>query len=722
MKNKKDTQMLDNRGAFKLASLIFISLILALLLTQAVMAAPFGDAMRNMGGSISGYFNDYASDDNPRVIDFLVFAVIFFTMCWVGFSAVFKEAKPANIALSVALGLALSVALVYGGKFTLKKLLPFAAVLLFLLLIIGIYALLTKFVFKSESAGKKILAIVIAIIVSIAILAVAWSFICDSDRCENNAFLKKMFGSESLLGGLFSGVGDIFGEGAAAAPSAPAAPGTAAPGAEVAVCGNGKLDLPEVCDSTAKESGCSNKQICDYCRGCVDKSTAELVFDTMGENWGTYFIFVPIMIILLVVLLKYRKPVRKWWKDRWDTFNKNWDISSLARILRDAAQDEKSVIEGFRLLWVEMQLEKKTFEIERHIVNEIVTDVKETIGDEITKVKTPVDGKKGNIESHVNDLIKINDNEMKIVTEIIIKKMQQQASKIASMGDELKKTINSLDRVDEYFREHADILETFKQHEESFSQPGVIQKIEKRLEQNEKEFKRFADECQSMVDTLKTMRDTHIQGIINTSHVDYPTILSHIRGIRENAIKLNRIFAWKVVALRHFAETLKEVKAEMVNLHQDELNNLNTFSVSAEQARKEGNFDRAIYLAAHVVENSKFMRVTGLTEPQLTQLDTITNNSVQVIKQSLPQLFQSMRARIQEELDSPRPDKFEKLKAFVDKFSMIRITDAAHKQQFATELVDHQNKMNTLKELCDIWEAGLTARASVYTSLGLTPP
>ncbi|MBI5880686.1 hypothetical protein HZB90_00995 [archaeon] len=725
MKNKKDTQMLDNRGAFKLASLILISLVLALLLSQLVMAAPFGDAMRSLGDRVSGYFNDYASDDNPRVIDFLVFAVIFFTMCWVGFSAVFKEAKPANIALSVALGLALSVALVYGGKFTLKKLLPFAAVLLFILLIIGIYALLTKFVFKGESTGKKILAIFIAILVSIAILAVAWSFICDNNRCENNAFLKKMFGSESLLGGVFSGVGDIFGEGAAATPSTSAAPGAAAPGAEVAVCGNGKVELSEVCDSTAKETGCSNKQVCDIgCTRCVDKSTTELVMDTMGENWGKYFILVPVLVILLIVLLKYRKPMRERWLGFRERRRHKREITALSRLLRDAQHNEKRVIENFRELCNSMKREKAIFDNERHIVSQIIGDVKETIGDEISFVKGAVIGNHSNIDMQVNKLIGLNNQERHwiIDTDGIIPNMQQQASKIGSMGKEMKDAINALDKVDEYFSDHADLLETFKQHKDSFREAGVIDKMKKRLEDNEKEFDSFAKECKNMIDTLNTMSNTHIQGIICAGNIDYPTILSHIRGIRENAIRLNRIFVWKVEAIRHFADTLQEVKEEMASLHQQELDNLVRYKDNAEQARVSGNFDRAIYLAAHVVENAEVMKVTGLTATQVTELNNMTSAALQTIKLSLPQLFPSMVTKIQEELNSTRPDKFDKLRQFVDKVSIIGFTEAAHRQALEPELHDHWERMQKLKMLCDIWQAGLAARTSVYTSLGLTPP
>jgi hypothetical protein len=454
----------------------------------------------------------------------------------------------------------------------------------------------------------------------------------------------------------------------------------------------------------------------------VDKSTAELVFDTMGENKMMYFILAPVLIILLIVLTKYRKPMRERWLGFRDRRRKRREISALGRLLRDAQQDENRVIENFKKLCETMKSEKATFDNERHIVNQIIGDVKETIGDEISFVKTAVVGDHGNITKQINDLIVNNITERHLVlgTDGIIKNIQLQASKIKSMGQELKDAINSLEKVDEYFREHADLLETFKQH--NMREPGVIQKMEGRLKKNEEDFNSFAVECQKMIDTLNTMSNTHINGIIAAGNIDYPTILSHIRGIRENAIKLNRIFAWKVAALRHLAETLQEVKADMAVLHQQELDNLKRYSANAEQARTESKFDRAIYLAAHVVENSEVMKATGLTATQATELDTMTQASLQVIKLSLPQLFPSMVTKIQEELNSTRPDKFDKLRQFVDKVSIIGFTKSEHKQALEPELHDHWERMQKLKMLCDIWQAGLAARTSTYTSLGLTPP
>jgi hypothetical protein len=131
------------------------------------------------------------------------------------------------------------------------------------------------------------------------------------------------------------------------------------------------------------------------------------------------------------------------------------------------------------------------------------------------------------------------------------------------------------------------------------------------------------------------------------------------------------------------------------------------------------NFDRAIYLAAHVVENSRFMKATGLTVEQANELDTKTQDALQVIKQSLPQLFPSMKEKIQEELDDL---KFNELRQFVDKVGLIGITDNAHRQALEPELHDHWERMQKLKMLCDIWEAGMTARNSTYLSLGLWPP
>ena len=199
----------ENRSRIMIVSLMTFAFLLIVLLIPTARASVFTDAMSNAGNTFGGWLNSYASSDAPGFLDFLIFSVIFFSLCWVGFSQVFKDAKAANIALSISLGFALSVALVYGGKFTVKKLLPFAAVILFLLAIVLIYSLLKKFVFTKDTIVSKVLSVIVAILISCALLYLAWSFICSGSNCENNAFMKKIFGSESIVGKLFKDVGSI---------------------------------------------------------------------------------------------------------------------------------------------------------------------------------------------------------------------------------------------------------------------------------------------------------------------------------------------------------------------------------------------------------------------------------------------------------------------------------------------------------------------------------
>jgi rubrerythrin len=714
----------DGKGRFKLALLLLFALIAVLLVSDMAFAADIGDGLRNVGGRIGGFFNDYASSEGPTFIDFAIFAIIFFTMCWVGFSAVFKEAKAANIALSISLGLALSLALVYGGKFTVKKLLPFAAIFLFLLLMIGIYALLKKFIFTKDTTASKIFSALFAIIVSIAILAVAWHFICEGDRCESNAFLSKIFGSESIIGKLFGKASDFF-EDVGDVGDTTGTTGTGEPlipgeGPVLPNCGNGIVDTNETCDvgGNGKPDSCDVEHMCNNCNECVPLSSLDVAKKGV-MRWWVWGLIILVLGVVLTMLISKRKSLNEklaLWKAK---RKKKREFAALAKLLRDTEQNEKAVLTNFKQLCDTVKNEKTTFDAARHIVDGITTDVKETIGGEIEFVKAADMQAGGTIAERLAQLIGFNNTENHIITEPtngILFHISQQVAKIGQIPKELQKEIDALEKVSEQLKEHESVLRTFGLQD--FKEKGVITNLIQKLDENKKSFTEFKDRCTRIVTILNDMQ-TDIHGIANTNKVDYPTILKHIKSVRDNAIRLNKLFIWKINLLHYLVQRMTEVKGMIEGLHERERANMAAYLEEARRTKDAGLLDSAIYLASHVLENAEYLKSAHLAEASRNAIDQMMADAKGIIRECLPNLFASMKDKIQGELNL---GLFDEVKTLVDNIGELRFVEDKHNSAFSGMLNEYEKKMQKLGTLCDKLRTGSTVRTSIYTDLGMTPP
>ncbi|MBI4738705.1 hypothetical protein HY772_03960 [Candidatus Woesearchaeota archaeon] len=181
----------------------------------SVSASRFTDAMSRASESVSSQFTAEA----PGMFDFILFAVMFFALCWIGFQRWFESARGAVIALSVTLAIALSAALVFGGRIGVKKLLPFASLLVFLLVIAGLAFILQRLVFRSETALSRIMSFAIAIILAALIMGLSLSSLCIQGSCDKNPLLSDLVGKTSAFGRITGWFDGLFG-----GPGAPTGP------------------------------------------------------------------------------------------------------------------------------------------------------------------------------------------------------------------------------------------------------------------------------------------------------------------------------------------------------------------------------------------------------------------------------------------------------------------------------------------------------------------
>ncbi|MBI5398289.1 hypothetical protein HZB03_02385 [Candidatus Woesearchaeota archaeon] len=217
MKQPTNYKKNHNKSNKRNRLLILASLLLLIVFVTSASASAsrFTDAFSSTGGTVSSWF----TSETPGFFDFILFGIMFFALCWLGFQKWFEGAKSAAIALSVTLAIALSAALVFGGNIGVKKLLPFASLLIFLLVIAGLAFILQRLVFRSETALSRILSFVIAITLAVLILGFTLSSLCGQGSCDKNPLLSDLLGKTSIVGRITSWFDGLFG-----GPSAPAGP------------------------------------------------------------------------------------------------------------------------------------------------------------------------------------------------------------------------------------------------------------------------------------------------------------------------------------------------------------------------------------------------------------------------------------------------------------------------------------------------------------------
>lgn len=704
-KSKKNEKGVSHKSRMtKLCVLIVLALIAALLMTELVAAAGIVDGFRNLGGRVGGFFDDYANNEEPTVIDIFLFAVIFITLCYVAFKNVFKDAKNANVVLAISVGAALSIALVYGGKFTIKKLLPFAGVILFLLIFLGIFAMLKKFIFTKDTIISKILSVVVALIVAFALLAVMWNMVCnDSGACESNGMLRKIIGSESWIGKLFAGFDGLF----VGLPPPPAPSERPLPGQVIENCGNGRIDRGETCDPGGRGGArrmtlhCNEGETCDNCQRCMPMTDADMLINSIGSNW-MWIVAVLAFLLLSGLTLYKRKSINEKYKEWQRRRGKRHHKKKVEALLRDVESEEKEMLNHFKELCKIVGDEKVTLDGEVEVMDLLASDMKETIGGQIEFVKTATTGPGGTIFNHVDRLRTFNDVTEKNKINLILNEVQSQLNKLKGLPAAFTDELKELEKVDELFDSHSELLKTFKQFD--LSQKDFIGNMIVQIEGNRKKFEETEQTCTRMVDTLNTMiADLHS---IEGKKEDYHDIVAKIKDLRLNSQRLRQMFSWKVSNLKMLMTKMNEVKGFIHELHEKELKNLeDNFLENAKRAQVDGKYDTAVYFASHFIESARELIVKEMSAKDKDELQDKIRAAKTIIIDSLPKVFESMKPKIESEInagfDTGDRKYFEKLMRFAESLQDIDFISSEHNSEFNAERIAHNTKMQKLYALAE---------------------
>ena len=218
MDNKlnKNKEPHRSKNKIKISSILFATSLIAILISllsrtaEATLRSSVSSVTGSLSGGLGKFFSNYMTATGPTILDFIIFFAIFFSICWLAFKQWIENAKGAVIMLSISVSVAFSIALVFGAKLTMKKLVPFAGAILFIFMLGAIYFLLTKYIFTGDTIWKKIISAIITLLIGAALLYLLMAVVCDGEKCNNNAFTKKLIGSDSIFGKIKKGVKDLF--------------------------------------------------------------------------------------------------------------------------------------------------------------------------------------------------------------------------------------------------------------------------------------------------------------------------------------------------------------------------------------------------------------------------------------------------------------------------------------------------------------------------------
>lgn len=202
------------------AVVLAVFLVLFLLASNITLAAE-GSKASNGFQRIGEFFKNKEFTNYTVLVDFGIFFLIFFSMCWLGLSRWFGEgfgkpgqAKGAVVGLSLGLSLMFTFGLVVSGKFTIAKTFPIAKNFLFLAFWLVLYAILSNnALIGSDTFLKKAIAFILAGIIIYVLANIATAYVCSLENngsdaaCQGGIFTVGKTFVEGIFGGLGGGGG-----------------------------------------------------------------------------------------------------------------------------------------------------------------------------------------------------------------------------------------------------------------------------------------------------------------------------------------------------------------------------------------------------------------------------------------------------------------------------------------------------------------------------------
>lgn len=142
-----------------------LSILIAILLSNIVNAQSFSESIRENIIKFNEFLENDEYENYAKVIDFLVFSLLFISIYMIGVRYAFKQLNKPEKLIAVVLGLMSALLLVAQGK-SILSLVPLIALFLYSLLFILIWWLLKGI---SNKLGRFLLALLLTLLVILLI-------------------------------------------------------------------------------------------------------------------------------------------------------------------------------------------------------------------------------------------------------------------------------------------------------------------------------------------------------------------------------------------------------------------------------------------------------------------------------------------------------------------------------------------------------------------------
>jgi hypothetical protein len=315
--------------------------------------------------------------------------------------------------------------------------------------------------------------------------------------------------------------------------------------------------------------------------------------------------------------------------------------SSLIELLKRLIGIKEEVKKDSSFIYTHLTAERGTFDECRVLIGEITEHIKETIGeekelvDEIEKSKH-INSKLSALRDHNNAERNAAQKALTHLNEGItdIERIRVEEKKLFEDMNKLKGIDKAFDRADEGLRMLGEV---------DVAEVGVIDRIQAHFKETVDDFQMLEVACENIHQSLHGEIEELIR--LEKGEPDYQAILLDIRRLRDNAIRLNRLFAQKVKTFKDIADKLQELEVDMSDIHSKEVEKLKDFlklakdelvkDVNAADPLDRPSFERVVFYAKIVSKNA-----AHLGEEQLAK------DAKRLVDENLPKLVDARKAGI----------------------------------------------------------------------------
>lgn len=336
-----------------------------------------------------------------------------------------------------------------------------------------------------------------------------------------------------------------------------------------------------------------------------------------------------IILLLVAVLFAFRKG---WFRK---IVSKNTE-SRLITLIKELIKIKEKVKSDSKQIQTRLAAEQTTFDECRTLVAQITEHVKETIGEEkdlATEIERSqkINEKLGLLRDH-------NEAEESIAAELAQKTLNEAVTKIESIRIEQKEVfaaMNNVQNIHKAFEKADEGLQMLQNVD--LAEQGVLDRLQQHFRETIADFEALEEACKGIRMALDNEIDELLR--LERGEANYQAILLDIRRLRDNAIKLNELFAKKIRVFKDLVQKLKELELDVRDLGDKETSKLQEYVdlARSELSKPQPSYERVMYYASIVKKNAKHL---GLEE--------LGVEAKKIASDALPRLLQAREQMIRE--------------------------------------------------------------------------